>query len=268
MSTERVGRNDPCPCGSGKKFKRCCFGRPMSPVPPEPSTTEAFVLDGPAAVLVEEENSQRWRIELRYFAKVREALGADVMNAFCRCFIHADRLTSMITFAYTSEKHFGRDSIAFGRDLHTMVWFTIGTLRELAHAIKDCRAALAKRKLLDPNSAPWLKLRDLEDRWERDATFYSMRNRAAFHVEEDVVEKGLEVLAAERTHAELSRGEGPKSHSSSLTLGLEAMHNGLGMDLEAYARFLEKVSDDHAIGGAIQKAFILAAETAGVQFGD
>ena len=23
----RVGRNDPCPCGSGKKFKNCCLGR-------------------------------------------------------------------------------------------------------------------------------------------------------------------------------------------------------------------------------------------------
>lgn len=23
----KVGRNDPCPCGSGKKFKKCC-GRP------------------------------------------------------------------------------------------------------------------------------------------------------------------------------------------------------------------------------------------------
>jgi preprotein translocase subunit SecA len=22
---ERVGRNDPCPCGSGKKFKQCCM---------------------------------------------------------------------------------------------------------------------------------------------------------------------------------------------------------------------------------------------------
>jgi uncharacterized protein len=22
--TVRAGRNDPCPCGSGKKFKRCC----------------------------------------------------------------------------------------------------------------------------------------------------------------------------------------------------------------------------------------------------
>ncbi|MDR2728842.1 MAG: SEC-C domain-containing protein [Chitinispirillales bacterium] len=21
-----VGRNDPCPCGSGKKFKKCCMG--------------------------------------------------------------------------------------------------------------------------------------------------------------------------------------------------------------------------------------------------
>lgn len=23
----RAGRNDPCPCGSGKKFKRCCIGK-------------------------------------------------------------------------------------------------------------------------------------------------------------------------------------------------------------------------------------------------
>lgn len=22
---KKVGRNDPCPCGSGKKFKQCCF---------------------------------------------------------------------------------------------------------------------------------------------------------------------------------------------------------------------------------------------------
>ncbi len=23
----KVGRNDPCPCGSGKKHKRCCLGK-------------------------------------------------------------------------------------------------------------------------------------------------------------------------------------------------------------------------------------------------
>ena len=25
--TKKVGRNDPCPCGSGKKYKKCCEAR-------------------------------------------------------------------------------------------------------------------------------------------------------------------------------------------------------------------------------------------------
>lgn len=24
---DKVGRNDPCPCGSGKKYKSCCWGK-------------------------------------------------------------------------------------------------------------------------------------------------------------------------------------------------------------------------------------------------
>ena len=27
-SRNKTGRNDPCPCGSGKKYKKCCIGRP------------------------------------------------------------------------------------------------------------------------------------------------------------------------------------------------------------------------------------------------
>ena len=26
-SRQKIGRNDPCPCGSGKKFKKCCLGK-------------------------------------------------------------------------------------------------------------------------------------------------------------------------------------------------------------------------------------------------
>lgn len=25
-TTAKIGRNDPCPCGSGKKYKKCCGG--------------------------------------------------------------------------------------------------------------------------------------------------------------------------------------------------------------------------------------------------
>jgi uncharacterized protein YecA (UPF0149 family) len=24
QTRQKIGRNDPCPCGSGKKFKKCC----------------------------------------------------------------------------------------------------------------------------------------------------------------------------------------------------------------------------------------------------
>lgn len=33
--TAKIGRNDPCPCGSGKKFKKCCVTRPSSHEPAE-----------------------------------------------------------------------------------------------------------------------------------------------------------------------------------------------------------------------------------------
>ncbi|MCD6272420.1 MAG: type I methionyl aminopeptidase [Deltaproteobacteria bacterium] len=31
MKNIKIGRNDPCPCGSGLKFKKCCFGKKLQP---------------------------------------------------------------------------------------------------------------------------------------------------------------------------------------------------------------------------------------------
>jgi hypothetical protein len=43
----KVGRNDPCPCGSGKKYKHCCARKPPldAPANPEPAGLEGDVLD-------------------------------------------------------------------------------------------------------------------------------------------------------------------------------------------------------------------------------
>lgn len=41
MKNHQIGRNDPCPCGSGKKHKKCCLnktnlqGKPIVSAPPE-----------------------------------------------------------------------------------------------------------------------------------------------------------------------------------------------------------------------------------------
>ncbi len=40
MKIPAIGRNDPCPCGSGRKFKKCCLGRQES-VPSDGPVAEA-----------------------------------------------------------------------------------------------------------------------------------------------------------------------------------------------------------------------------------
>jgi hypothetical protein len=46
-----VGRNDPCPCGSGKKFKKCCLGKPLAAAP---GTDKQFKLAGGSELDVED----------------------------------------------------------------------------------------------------------------------------------------------------------------------------------------------------------------------
>jgi len=38
--SKKIGRNEPCPCGSGKKYKNCCLGSKVAPVNRTPSKPE------------------------------------------------------------------------------------------------------------------------------------------------------------------------------------------------------------------------------------
>jgi hypothetical protein len=44
------------------------------------------------------------------FADFEQRLGSDVVNAFSRCFVHGDRLTSLMGCWDLSERHYGKDS--------------------------------------------------------------------------------------------------------------------------------------------------------------
>ena len=39
MDHNRVSRNDPCPCGSGKKYKHCCLPKEVAARQTRPSPT-------------------------------------------------------------------------------------------------------------------------------------------------------------------------------------------------------------------------------------
>ena len=59
MKTPTIGRNDPCPCGSGKKFKHCCLGK-------ENSTASSHGTAGMSETL-------RKALEGRHFNSMEEA---------------------------------------------------------------------------------------------------------------------------------------------------------------------------------------------------
>ena len=219
------------------------------------------------AFSLKETSSGRWKIELVNFQKFDEVLTRDVLNAFCRCFVHSDRLTSTTSCIAASAQLHGKDSIVFGRDLLTLVWFTVGTLRELALTLKALRSALKKRGLLDSGSAPWVTLSELEKRWKRNE-FLRMRNVAAFHIDKKIINDGLTKMIKDSVDVTLAEGDGEKNVSSQTPVGTLALHTGLWPsldDLKGYGEFIRSVNKDHnEASEAIQKAFIQACEKAGI----
>ena len=220
--------------------------------------------DAAPAIRVTEDPTGTWKMELINFPEVEKALGREVLNAFCRCFVHSDRLTSMISCIHASEQHHGANSAAHRRDHLSMVWFTIGTLRELARAIGIAHDALYKRGALDPKSKHWAILRALRRRWDEDEVFRKSRDRAAFHVDPEIIDKGLDELVKHHV-VELAEGQGEKNIDSALTLGDLALLLGLGLNSAGFRAFIDKVSADHfAAVEAVQLAFYDAARAAGV----
>jgi hypothetical protein len=62
-------------------------------------------------------------------SKLQLKMGKEVFDYFCCCFVHADRLTSLVGFAYLSIDKFSGDSIAYRRNKLTAIWLMVGTLK-------------------------------------------------------------------------------------------------------------------------------------------
>ena len=106
----------------------------------------------------------------------------------------------------------------FSRDLIAMVWFTIGTLREPALALKDLRSALKKRGLLDSGSAPWVTLREIEARWDRNKFYRDLRNRAVFHIDKEIINAGLTNMLKDSGVVPFAEGDGRKNIRSQISV--------------------------------------------------
>jgi len=79
----KTGRNDPCPCGSGKKYKRCCRAKDQA--------AELATLSAKRAELAAMQAEHRARIE-DFQASMQEVQGLTAASNAVVDLVHAGRL--------------------------------------------------------------------------------------------------------------------------------------------------------------------------------
>jgi hypothetical protein len=199
------------------------------------------------------------RIEIDDFAAFRSALGEDVLSAFCRCFVHADRLTSLMHFTRLVFDHCPHDSVAFTRDAYSMAWFAIGTMREYAKAIQKLRSAFNRAGIFDKESAEWERLIEFESRWERDTAYFKLRDLVAFHVDpnDEIIPRGLDELA-KKSPVTLFLSDKPdaptSAHGHWYRLGMEAIFDGY-VPRDDFGRFFTQIPDDLSVSDSLFELF-------------
>lgn len=83
MSVGKIGRNSPCPCGSGKKYKQCCLGKSNISLAEEYKRKYGIILKTPAQIAgIAESGKLLNRIMDGVGAMITPGLTTDEINTF------------------------------------------------------------------------------------------------------------------------------------------------------------------------------------------
>jgi hypothetical protein len=127
----KIGRNDPCPCGSGKKYKHCCLGR-----------TDRIRQENPAQPAVEEIKEA---LGSRNFDSIEEA------QKFVDLFMERKNWVSQIDFLGLSSEQVHRmlydpletleDMVRFNHDLETEAFREIPVVKNALYFLTRLKEA-------------------------------------------------------------------------------------------------------------------------------
>ena len=170
-----------------------------------------------------------WELRTSDLPGLLRVLGSDLVTAFCTCFVHADRVVSLVAFFYLSQRQFRKGSIAERRNFLTFAAFLIGTLKEAAENLVDLKTGLRRRGLLDLDT--WGKGLGRWERWGTTGPVATARKKLAFHVDPDFVARGLRDIAASSERRTLLHGSTGKLRDSAFVLAQDASLRGLESSL-------------------------------------
>jgi uncharacterized protein len=79
--SDKIGRNDPCPCGSGKKYKNCHMQKSQPTSAPKPLSARkitAKVLSGPSKETQQAAQEQEMKAAVNYSTLMDRAFGPGI----------------------------------------------------------------------------------------------------------------------------------------------------------------------------------------------
>ena len=219
------------------------------------------------------ESDDYLHIETDDLPALRDAMGAELFSAFCRCFVHADRLTSLIHFVRLLEEHCDSDSVAFSRDLYNITFLAVGTLREYMKAVQLLRGEMHKADCLDKKSPQWQALLEVEKRWEQNREYVKLRDLVGFHVDPngEIVPRGLDRIGEQDTVTivMLDKPDAPTANVGHwYRIATEAILDGYGVGLsrDYFEKIFTEVADDMSVSQHLFDLFRQTLIDKGISF--
>lgn len=138
-----VARNDPCPCGSGRKYKKCCGATANSALAPRPNTLHSTGI--PALMASATQYSQIGKLDLA------EGIFNEVLEMFPA---HAEALHSLGVIGLRTGRYtMGEELISKAIQIKPMESRYYNSFGSVAHALGELHNAIERFKhavMLDP----------------------------------------------------------------------------------------------------------------------
>jgi hypothetical protein len=184
--------------------------------------------------ILESRDGGRWKLLTSDLEAFRSELGEDVLEDFCRCYVVADRMTSLVSIFHLATKDVAGDSIGARRNNLTFFYLVSEAVKTLQLCLEGLRASLNKAGIWD--EASWMKNLGKIEEWGNDPANSAIRNRVAAHVDRDNVRRGLDLIQADTPRAILSEGDGGKLRESWAKLANDAVIAGLELSKDQFTK--------------------------------
>jgi hypothetical protein len=167
-----------------------------------------------------------WEVEITDRPLLVATLGEPLVVAFCRCFVHGDRLSALRSLVVGTIGNTRKLSVATKRNLDTIFWYSAGTLLELQKSLADLDRELHQAGLTTVRLKGWPALRELSS-WSRSKLLRRLRNKVAFHVDAAEIRAGLRAPIPAGEPWLLAQGDDASMHKAHVPFGTHPLLVGL-----------------------------------------